>query len=161
MRFLHEYNVPSNGPVSDNGYWVIRNGYVENARGGRHRYEPSPDDEIVAYDSWESLYKHTVRDDSQITGWIAPNGEFFGCKPEDHDKMCTYYFGARNELALEKMGYIKIFENPWRLRAMKPELPHYDYGWATVPTAAQWDTLIAKGVVEDRDYYDKWRGASV
>ena len=30
---------------------------------------------------------YEYRDDSCSTGWIAPNGEFWGCEPYDHLNM--------------------------------------------------------------------------
>lgn len=147
MKFLHAFSRYSNGDVVDNGYWEIKGDYIENYDGGRTSYTPSPDDKIVYYDSWKSLYYHTVRDDTQITGWIAPNGEFFGCAPQNHRLMTLFYFGESDERALEKKGYIKIYETPIRLRASNPNLPRYEYGFK-MPTSAQLEVLIAKGLEE-------------
>ena len=139
MKFLY---------VEDSGYWKIAGDHIENEYGGRSSYRPSSNDKIVEYDSWADMYKATVRDDSQTTGWISPSGDFFGCAPQDHRIMALYYFGEDDERDLERKGYIKISETPARLRAMNPNLPLYEYGFK-MPTSAQWDVLVAKGIVEE------------
>lgn len=150
MKFLHNYSRYSDGTVEDNGYWLINGDRLENYNGGSTSYVPSPDDEIVEYESWAELYRHKLRNDSLITGWIAPNGEFFGCGEQDHMKMAIFYFGKKSCIELEEAGYIKVFRTPSLVRAEFP-LHHnkeYDYGFRE-PTAAQWDTLVNKGIVEE------------
>lgn len=116
--FLHEITRYINGQTSDNGWWEIRGSKLYNRCGGWHDYVPSPDDEIRE-STWDEIMRETVRDDAQITGWIAPDGTFYGCAPEDHSLLARYVLGA-SERELEKRGYAKIFSVPSYVRHSEP-----------------------------------------
>ena len=119
MLFLHEILKYQDGRTRDNGWWEIgHDGYVYNRRGGRHSYVPSEDDEIVEKEDWSDIIKATVRDDTYATGWIDTNGEFYGCARTDHALMAEYYFG-QNEVQLENMGYVKVYELPMEVMIEK------------------------------------------
>lgn len=151
MRFLHEYNIYNDGTKKDNGYWLIDGDRLINRCGGWHDYKPSEDDEILEVDSWDDIIKLTIRDDSKTTGWIAPDGTFYGCNSQEHDDMARYFFGS-SERSLENKGYIKVFENPRLLRVENPNLPRYEYWGRREPTDKQWETLVEKGLVENNGY---------
>lgn len=105
-KFLHEFM-----SGQDNGYWEIRGNRLVNSKGGWHDYVPSPDDEIIE-GTWDDVMKLRYKpDDSQITGWLAPDGTFYGCAPEDHYAIAKYHLGC-TEQELEKKGFAKIFFNP-------------------------------------------------
>ena len=53
--------------------------------------------------------RESVRDDSLITGWISPSGEFFGCDYRDHIPL-AYELGFQ-EIDLEYQGFVKISKN--------------------------------------------------
>ena len=153
MKFLHEFNRFGDNCVQDNGYWEIRgNGYVYNMNGGRHSYRPSEEDEIIEVESWDEIIKKTIRDDSEITGWLSPDGEFFGCSARNHMMMAEYYFG-KSEEELEESGFIKIYEEPievLRLQIERGEKPR-SYGAIILKqfaTENQKITLERKGFEE-------------
>ena len=109
MKFLHEYNVLPNGTAVDNGWWEIRGDRCVNMRGAGHPYTPSPNDEIKE-STWDKIIAETVRDDSEKTGWISPDGEFFGCAPMDHDSLAWYVIG-KTQRELELAGWCKIYRS--------------------------------------------------
>ena len=143
-KFLHEYKKFDNGTKIDNGYWEIEGDKLVNRFGGWHHYEPSDGDEVIEGE-WETVIPLMVRDDSQMTGWIAPDGTFYGCCPQDHADLATYIL-KQEETTLENTGYIKIYENPIRLRVENPDLPPYDFFCNRHPTEAQRKVLRKKGL---------------
>lgn len=110
MRFLHEFCNPVNPNCKryDNGWWQIDGDRLINPYGGHHSYNPSPDDEIIEANSWSDIIRLTIRDDSQMTGWVSPDGEFYGCKYSDHSDLAEYYIG-KTERELETLGWVKIY----------------------------------------------------
>ena len=141
MKLIHEYN--DDGTV-DNGWWEFDGSYCYNRYGGRHPYAPGLHDEIVE-SSWEEVLRDDFlkHKDEFITGWLAPNGDFFGCAPEDHWDMAKYVFG-KTERELEDSGYLKIYEVPFRLRALLNNKTAY--GYFGRPTEAQMITLENLGI---------------
>jgi len=113
MKFLHEYLTYQNGVVIDNGWWLIDGCHLVNRNGGYHIYTPSDTDIIVEKDGWNDVLRDTIRDDSNVTGWIAPDGEFFGCSAMDHELIASILFDM-DEVTMEKMGYIKVYEIPYQ-----------------------------------------------
>ena len=153
MKFLHEYIHFSETAVQDNGYWEIGNdGYLYNMNGGRHAYHPSEEDEIVEAESWDSIIKMTIRDDTEVTGWISPDGEFFGCNPRNHMRMARFFF-EKEEEELEESGFIKIYEEPNEMimfQIQQGKTPHR-YGaiiLKQIATENQKETLRRKGFEE-------------
>lgn len=147
MKFLHEYLEYPNGKVIDNGYWEICGKRLYNRRGGFHKYVPQEGDEIIE-STWPEIIRKSLMDkmdDSMITGWIAPDGTFFGCSSQDHADFAEYVLG-HDEFTLEKNGYCKIFENPVRLRIEDPDLLQYSY-YCRFLTSAQQDVLEQKGIM--------------
>lgn len=146
-KFLHEYLHFGNGKVQDNGWWEICGSKLYNRAGGRHDYVPQEDDEIRE-GTWNDIIKETVVDNTQITGWIAPNGTFYGCSPLNHAVVAEYVLNS-SEKGLEEQGYVKIFENPAFLRREYPEYPRYEYmrGDSHYPNSAQIHVLREKGLV--------------
>lgn len=111
MRFLHEYMTYADGKKIENGYWEIQGDRLVNKFGGWHFYKPSEDDEIIEADSWRDILKISVRDDTEVTGFVAPDGEFIGCSAYDHENVAEVLFGC-SENELMNKGYIKIYEIP-------------------------------------------------
>lgn len=145
-KFLHEYNHYANGQVVENGWWEIRGNKLYNSCGGWHDYTPRPDDEIKE-STWDEILKESVRDDTETTGWIAPDGVFYGCAPQAHEALAEYVIGA-SERELEEKGYVKIYRNPAYLRVSVPGTPLYEaafFGSGRI-TKEQIATLKEKGV---------------
>ncbi len=67
------------------------------------------DCEIADYKSWDDLDYHgtVINDDKYQTGWVAPNGTFYGCDYNFHEKQALLVF-KKSERELEKAGFIKI-----------------------------------------------------
>lgn len=146
MKFVHEYTDYPNQKNVDCGIWRYDMGQCYNRRGGYHNYHPHSMDEFFEADSWDDIIKQQMLADrnNYTTGWIAPDGEFFGCAAEDHDDMAEYVFN-KSQRELEDTGWLKVYEVPWRLRAESL----YDYGKYSYfgrPTTAQEATLERLGV---------------
>lgn len=66
----------------------------------------------------ESLYDldwygtKVLDSDTYKTGWLAPNGAFFGCEYSCHSIQAKFVH-KKNEETLEHEGYIKITLAPW------------------------------------------------
>ena len=105
-------------------------------------------DEFFEADSWRDIIKQSfLKDrDKYITGWIAPDGEFFGCAPEDHDDLAEYVF-EKTQSELEEAGWLKVYEVHWRLRAMATYREDYGpYSYFGRPTEKQLLTLERLGI---------------
>ena len=65
--------------------------------------------EIVEAKSWFDLNWEGTKVYSSIyhTGWVSPNGEFYGCDCEYHDKQAMFVHKVSLR-ELEKLGFIKI-----------------------------------------------------
>lgn len=160
MKFLHEIVTYADGAKRDNGWWEIGDdGYVYNRRGGRHTYDPSPDDEIIEKEDWSDIIKATVRNDNEECGWIAPDGEFFGCARTDHSLMAEFYFGLR-EIQLEAAGYIKVYELPMQVLveavSRGSDTHRLEAYLGENPTMAQKDKLENMGFKPKREGWDTW-----
>lgn len=64
--------------------------------------------EIVEANNWDELDWSYLLDDTKTTGWISPTGEFYGCKPRDHDDV-AYWILHSSEQELEAKGFVKIY----------------------------------------------------
>ncbi len=51
-------------------------------------------------------YTEVLLDDKSDAGWVTPDGVWYGCKENDHIRVCTYIFGISVERA-EKLGFVK------------------------------------------------------
>lgn len=148
MKFVHEYNDYPSAKNVDNGIWLFENNRCYNRRGGYHEYRPHPMDEFFEADSWRDIIKQSfLKDrDKYITGWIAPDGEFFGCAPEDHDDLAEYVL-EKTQSELEETGWLKVYEVPWRLRAIATYREDYGpYSYFGHPTEKQEITLERLGI---------------
>ena len=157
MKFLHEYLQYADGTKKENGYWEIQGKRLVNRNGGYHYYNPSDDDEIIEADSWRDILKISIRYDNEITGWIAPDGEFIGCLQRDHDLIANILFDC-DEMTLTKRGYIKIYEIPKEVRIMMlqngEDAPRYEAIEANAfCTEAQRKMLENKGFVNKNGYF--------
>ena len=146
MTFVHEFvDYPSQKNV-DNGIWEYENGICYNRFGGHHSYTEHPLNKFFTADSWNDVLKYTIRDDTQITGWLAPDGTFYGCAPMDHMALEDHII-QRNASELENEGWIKIYKNSMNMRMLHDEeLPPYDYLGAHYPTLQQKEVLLKKGL---------------
>ena len=151
-KFLHEY-FEWGGKKHDNGWWEIDGDYLYNKFGGRHKYVPTEDD-IIRECEWDDIIRETVIKDDEITGWIAPDGTFYGCNPRDHRDVAVYLFGCE-EAELENRGFCKIYENPLELRIAIGDLEKDRYQYfprGRYLTAGQRKTLRDKGFKEEEDH---------
>jgi len=157
MKFLHEYCKGRDGTLYDNGWWEINGNRLYNVNGGWHDYNPSPDDIIIEVNGWNDIPMDYLLNDSAVTGWVAPDGKFYGCEPEDHILIAEHVLKS-SEMMLENRGYVKIFKNPgYLIYAMKQQgrdIPAYEF--ISVKghlTEAQRITLAHKGFdVENGKY---------
>lgn len=128
MLFVHEFMEYNDGSVRENGWWEYNpdTETVYNRNGGWHTYHHRPEEEIIE-STWDEILARTIRDDSCITGWIAPDGEFFGCAPMDHVRLAQYYLKTTEE-HLEQEGWIKITEVPYWVKGKYPNINgRYEY----------------------------------
>lgn len=141
MKFLHEFLHYGNGTVIDNGYWEIDGDYLYNFAGGRHHYTPSPNDEIIESD-WAEVRRLNAKaaiSDNHTTGWIAPDGTFYGVSYQDHHLVAEYLGMTEGEM--ENSGYVKIYFNPiWPDHGNK-----YEYWFKDHLSGAQIETLTKRG----------------
>lgn len=150
MIFVREFvDYPSQKDVY-NGIWEYDDGICYNRFGGHHDYKEHLLSEFFTADSWEDVLKYTIRDDTQITGWLAPDGTFYGCSPMDHMALEDHVL-QRDATELEDEGWIKIYENPINIRILHldkydEELSPYDYLGAHYPTPQQKEVLLKKGL---------------
>ena len=150
MFFVHEYIEYGDGSVHDNGWWEYDpvSERVYNRNGGYHYLHHRPEEEIIE-STWDEILARTIRQDDYTTGWIAPDGEFFGCAPMDHLRLAEYYLKVEEE-QLEENGQIKITEVPWWAKGKYPNLNgRYEYHFFNPYkhiTQAQYKTLQAKGL---------------
>ena len=147
MTFVREFvDYPSQKNV-DNGIWEYENGICYNRFGGHHSYTEHPLNKFFTADSWDDVLKYTIRDDTQITGWLAPDGTFYGCAPMDHMALEDHVI-QRDASELENEGWIKIYKNSMNMRMFHDEeLPPYDYLGAHYPTPQQKEVLFKKGLI--------------
>ena len=147
MTFVHEFvDYPSQKNV-DNGIWEYENSICYNRFGGHHSYTEHPLNKFFTADSWDDVLKYTIRDDTQITGWLAPDGTFYGCAPMDHMALEDHVI-QRDASELENEGWIKIYKNSMNMRMFHDEeLPPYDYLGAHYPTPQQQEVLLKKGLI--------------
>jgi len=143
MKFLHEYSHYPNGQVIENGYWAIEGDRLVNSCGGWHPYTPSPDDEIIDsdWDTIEKLYAKSKINNDATTGWIAPDGTFYGCDYRSHGWIARYLDMTEREMEIH--GYVKIFDVfPNSYDGVK-----YGYWCEKHLTEAQKKVLEQKGIV--------------
>ncbi len=129
----------------DNGWWRIDGNMLVNPCGGFHIYIPSPDDEIIEADDWNDITRLTVRDDSQTTGWLSPDGEFYGCKYSEHADLAECYIG-KTERELEILGWVKIYYDPLTKK--------YSYTYENELTNKQREIIENKGL--ELRLADRW-----
>ena len=134
-KFLHEYVKYRDGSTKDNGWWRIDGDKLVNSAGGWHTYHPSPDDEIVEADGWSDLDYSYLIDNTQTTGWVSPEGDFYGCKYMNHSVVANMVLKS-SECLLELAGWVKI---GWYNGNYYAYVRHF-------PTEAQQKVLDEKGV---------------
>lgn len=152
MKFLHEYIHWNNGTITDNGYWRIDGHKLVNECGGWHDYNPRDDDEIIE-STWEEIQKLNAKSlisDEYITGWIAPDGTFYGCDYRDHWAVGVYL--DKTERMMETQGYVKIFLNPLYYDGFGGN--KYDYYHEKFLTSRQKQVLKEKGLEIKNEFED-------
>ena len=147
--FVHEFVNYSNPAPEyqnvDNGWWEYdpELGKVYNRNGGWHMYCHHPMEEIIE-STWSEIFKKTLRDDSLKTGWISPDGEWFGCAAQAHALFAEEYLESYEE-KLEEQGWVKVTEIPYFLRHMDPNTFAEPYEYCNTSeflTEAQKITLL-------------------
>jgi hypothetical protein len=92
-----------------NGMWI-------NSAGGRCNIHTTNDSdswivvETVYADDFDELdwSKTYLNDPEKESGWLSPEGIFYGCPYESHDD-CAYYILKKSVAELENEGYIRIY----------------------------------------------------
>ena len=110
--FIHEIVDYPNAKGIDNGWWELGDdGYVYNRNGGRHNYVAKNEKERKKA-TWDDITKDYLlaEADKYDTGWLAPNGHFYGCDYMNHGLFADYVFKV-DERDLEKKGYCKIYRS--------------------------------------------------
>lgn len=92
--------------------------------------------------SWQDLnWKGTeVYDNTFKTGWLSPEGKFFGCKTEYHS-LQAHLFHNRAEKQLEKDGFVKITKLRFNDNTTVALFPGRFYNKNLSPTVAQIEYL--------------------
>lgn len=150
--FVHEFRQGNDGSYYDNGWWEYHdNDIVYNVNGGRHDYTHTPQEEFKE-STWDDIIKEEflAHINEYSTGWLAPDGKFYGCDYMDHRRFAEYVFDEY-EYDLEKKGYCKIYRDP---------LEYGKLGFDHMPgnkrlTEAQWKYLLDEGYT-DPEEYDLW-----
>ena len=143
MKFVHEFVDYPNHKNVDNGWWeydeITNKCY--NVAGGWHFYHLHPKDEFIE-GTWDDvlIYDFNLHRDDYITGWISPEGDFFGCSPQEHSRVAEYIYGM-TEREMENSGYIKVYELPIWMRNTDRRYDYFGH-----PTAAQQEVLIKLGI---------------
>ena len=149
--FVHEYyDTPSQKNI-ENGWWEYRpeTGKVYNRNGGWHNFSEHPMQEFKEGE-WPDIIAMTIRDDSLLTGWIAPDGEWYGCESTEHVSLANYLLKT-SERDLEERGWIKVTEIPWYLHREDPtnwpnRYEYYHFSNTHRITKAQEKTLADHGL---------------
>lgn len=64
----------------------------------------------IEAEDWTSLDWSCLLKKSSRTGWIAPDGTWFGCDNDDIDDVAELFFKS-TESRMENNGWIKIYES--------------------------------------------------
>lgn len=110
--FIHEVVDYPNAKGIDNGWWELGDdGYVYNRNGGRHSYVAKKEKERKQA-TWDDITKDYLlaEVDKYDTGWLAPDGRFYGCDYMNHSLFAEFVFKT-NERDLEEKGYCKIYRS--------------------------------------------------
>lgn len=149
--FVHEFVDYPNLKNHDNGWWEFDENTqkVYNRNGGWHELHYHPMNEFKEM-TWDEVIAMDVRDDTCYTGWVSPDGTWYGCEPMDHELMARCYFKTTEE-KLENEGWIKVTEIPSYLLAMAPDVypDRYEYHFFNpygYITKAQEKTLAEHGI---------------
>ena len=107
--FIHEYRDYPNAKNVKNGWWELRGCELYNSHGGHHTYRPHPM-EVRIESTWQDIKTqiYTENPHGYKTGWLAPDGRFYGCDYMDHAECASWVFDAY-ETELEERGYCKIY----------------------------------------------------
>ncbi|MFW6026047.1 MAG: hypothetical protein ACOCRX_06865 [Candidatus Woesearchaeota archaeon] len=87
---------------------------------------------------------NTILDDkTQRTGWLSPEGKFYGCNYYNHSKQAEYLL-KQSELQLEKQGWCRLsneFDNPDK------QVVYFNFGknYERMPTKRQLQYLKFNG----------------
>lgn len=115
-RKFYKLKTHSNAFVKVQNYWwkldvntPINRATVYNYFGGKQSDINLTNKQIVEANDWSDLdWKGTdVYDDSFKTGWLSPEGEFYGCSNEEHLQQ-SHFVHKKYENELEQLGWIKI-----------------------------------------------------
>lgn len=102
----------------DNMWWEYdistdkKSAIIHNLKGGRMSQVDLTDYELVRASDFSNLdWSNTILlDNNYKTGWLSPNGEFYGCDYALHDLQAEMVHHV-TEKDLEKRGFVKISYN--------------------------------------------------
>ena len=149
--FIHEVADYPYAKGVDNGWWELGDdGYVYNRSGGRHGYKPQYEKERIK-STWNDIIKQSLlaNADNYTTGWLAPDGRFYGCDYMDHRLFAEYVF-SDSECGLEEKGYCKIFRSMLDGRLDFDHMPG-----GHMLTEFQWKYLLDNEYTTPEEY-DEW-----
>lgn len=132
----------------DNFWWELdtttplNNATIYNLVGGRQTEWDLTKAEIVEAKDWQHLdWSGTCLYDNTLkTGWLNPEGKFFGCDYRNHSSQANYVHGKR-ERDLELEGWIKLtyyWSDEKKLIALIGRDKNHE---VIIPTEKQWQYL--------------------
>lgn len=121
-------------PCWDGPWWVEDKGdsYWHNYSGGRTPKGPKDEvyERVTTTGDFESLdwSKTNMIDNKKESGWLSPNGDFYGCDYMEHDRVATLYFHSSPD-ALMKLGWMRIAgrDSWWKEREVTPQQEFWLY----------------------------------
>ena len=149
--FVHEFREMNDGQWYDNGWWELKGDRLVNCNGGWHDYKLSPYEERKE-STWEEIKKeyYLSHIHDYQTGWLSPDGQFYGCDYRDHNNFALYIFDCYED-ELENRGYCKIYRSP--LEYGKIDFDMMPGGKEL--TKIQWKYLLDNEYT-DIETYDLW-----
>lgn len=153
ILFVHEFIDYPNAKNIDNGWWEYdsETNKCLNLYGGYHILHEHPLNEFKE-STWDKIMydKYMNERYKYRTGWLAPNGEFYGCDYRDH-KDCAEWLFDCSERDLEEKGYSKIYRSVFDSSYQFDLYPNNHY-----LTNAQWKYLLDNEYITPEEY-NKWR----
>jgi len=117
-------------------------------------------EKITEAESWQALnWQETdVYNNNIKTGWLSPNGTFYGCKTEYHS-LQAYLVHNKKEKQLEKEGFVKITKLRFNDNSTTALFPGRYYNKSLSPTVAQIEYLEKQSGIncdEVFNYFEKY-----
>ena len=110
--FVHMFQNYSDKQNCDRGWWeydpASNHIYDENHQNYGECIQ-HPKNEFIESD-WDTIFKTKILDSSLPTGWIAPDGTFYGCAPFTHARLLNYLFNFKDSEQAELAGWVRLQE---------------------------------------------------